>query len=46
MTDIIDGDDFVIAGCDNAYEELGSSVPRDWSIPDPGSRGDDDAFAS
>lgn len=44
LTDIQDRDDFVIAVCDNAYEELGSSVSLHWSIPDPVARGDDTAF--
>jgi len=37
-------DDFVIAVCDNAYEELGSSASLHWSIPDPVAGGDDAAF--
>jgi protein-tyrosine-phosphatase/DNA-binding HxlR family transcriptional regulator len=44
FTDIVVADDFVIAVCDNAYEELGGSVSLHWSIPDPVSQGDDAAF--
>jgi protein-tyrosine-phosphatase len=44
FTDIAVADDFVIAVCDNAYEELGGSVSLHWSIPDPVSQGDDAAF--
>lgn len=39
-----DGRDFVIAVCDNAYEELGSSVSLHWSIPDPVAQRGEDAF--
>lgn len=36
--------DFVVAVCDNAYEELGSAVSLHWSIPDPVIQGNDSAF--
>lgn len=44
LTDVAGRDDFVVAVCDNAYEELGSAVSLHWSIPDPVSRGDVAAF--
>ncbi|AXT85059.1 ArsR family transcriptional regulator [Aeromicrobium sp. A1-2] len=44
LATILDGGDFVIAVCDNAYEELGSSVSLHWSIPDPVAQGEDAAF--
>lgn len=36
--------DLVVAVCDNAYEELGSTVSLHWSIPDPVRAGDESAF--
>ncbi len=36
--------DFVIAVCDNAYEELGTEISLHWSIPDPVPVGTDTAF--
>jgi len=44
FSDVAGQDDFVVAVCDNAYEELGSSSALHWSIPDPVSQGDDAAF--
>lgn len=46
ITDIASSDDFVVAVCDNAYEELGRAVSLHWSIPDPVSKGNDAAFDS
>ncbi|MET0930068.1 MAG: helix-turn-helix domain-containing protein [Aeromicrobium sp.] len=42
--DAATGDAFVVAVCDNAYEELGGGVSLHWSIPDPVAAGDDAAF--
>ncbi len=36
--------DFVIAVCDNAYEELGTEISLHWSIADPVPVGTDSAF--
>lgn len=36
--------DYVVAVCDNAYEELGRAVRLHWSVADPIARGDDSAF--
>lgn len=36
--------DFVVAVCDNAFEDLAPSVSVHWSIPDPVAVGDDQAF--
>lgn len=44
LTEVVAADDFVIAVCDNAYEELGPLVALHWSIPDPVSKGSDAAF--
>ncbi|MGA8988084.1 helix-turn-helix domain-containing protein [Aeromicrobium sp.] len=44
LTQVEQADDFVIAVCDNAYEELGAAVSLHWSIPDPVARGGADAF--
>lgn len=44
FNDITTAGDLVVAVCDNAYEELGSSVSLHWSIPDPVALGDDAAF--
>jgi protein-tyrosine-phosphatase len=44
--DLAAGDDFVVAVCDNAYEELGPATDLHWSIPDPVSKGNDEAFDS
>lgn len=44
FSDVTADDDFVIAVCDNAYEELGSTVDLHWSVPDPVTQGDDAAF--
>lgn len=41
---IASAQDFVVAVCDNAYEELGGNVALHWSVPDPVTRGDDAAF--
>ena len=37
-------DDFVIAVCDQAYEELDGDVALHWSLPDPVPEGTDAAF--
>ncbi|MFG2059587.1 helix-turn-helix domain-containing protein [Micromonospora sp. NPDC048930] len=46
VTDVVRGDDLVIAVCDNAHEELtGPARPRlHWSIPDPVRVDTDEAF--
>lgn len=44
FSDIASTKDFVVAVCDNAYEELGESVALHWSVPDPLARGDEAAF--
>ncbi len=44
LSEVSAADDYVIAVCDNAYEELGSAVTLHWSVPDPVTRGDDVAF--
>jgi protein-tyrosine-phosphatase/DNA-binding transcriptional ArsR family regulator len=36
LNDVLHDDDLIVAVCDNAHEELGSTLPRlHWSIPDP-----------
>ncbi|MEU8265112.1 helix-turn-helix domain-containing protein [Micromonospora sp. NPDC048999] len=46
ITDVVHGDDLVIAVCDNAHEELAGPVrPRlHWSVPDPVRVDTDEAF--
>ena len=44
LPDVAAEDDYVVAVCDNAYEELGSAVRLHWSVPDPVTQGDDAAF--
>ena len=44
LSDVAAADDYVIAVCDNAYEELGPAVTLHWSVPDPVTQGDDAAF--
>lgn len=44
FTEVADRKDFVVAVCDNAYEELGSKVALHWSIPDPVAKGGIKAF--
>lgn len=46
VSDVVRGDDLVIAVCDNAHEELTSPVrPRlHWSVPDPVRVDTDEAF--
>ena len=44
LSEVTAADDYVIAVCDNAYEELGSAVTLHWSVPDPVTRGDDESF--
>ena len=44
FSDIATEQDFVVAVCDNAYEELGGNVALHWSVPDPVTRGDEAAF--
>lgn len=46
LADIASADDYIVAVCDNAYEELGSRVALHWSIPDPVPNGSDAAFDS
>ncbi len=41
--DIVTDSDFVVAVCDNAYEDLGPrNVALHWSVPDPAHGGADD----
>jgi protein-tyrosine-phosphatase/DNA-binding transcriptional ArsR family regulator len=36
LDDVLHGSDFVVAVCDNAYEELGPArIRAHWSVPDP-----------
>lgn len=42
-TDVLDGEELVIAVCDRAYEELGTR-PLHWSVPDPARADSDAAF--
>lgn len=44
FSDLASTHDFVVAVCDNAYEELGGNVALHWSVPDPVKRGDETAF--
>ncbi|CAN5297366.1 helix-turn-helix domain-containing protein [soil metagenome] len=44
FTKMTTSDDFVIAVCDNAFEEIGAPVSLHWSIPDPVAQGNDAAF--
>lgn len=44
LSDVAASHDFVVAVCDNAFEELGGDVALHWSIPDPVVRGNDSAF--
>ncbi len=46
VVSVVRPDDLVIAVCDNAHEELGSTAPSrlHWSIPDPIRVGTDEAF--
>ena len=41
--EVLAGDELVVAVCDRAYEELGTS-PLHWSVPDPAGAEDTDAF--
>jgi len=43
-TDVLTGDELVIAVCDRAYEEGNSSQPLHWSVPDPARAETTDAF--
>lgn len=43
VDDVLTGDEFVIAVCDRAYEDL-HRQPLHWSIPDPAQAGDARAF--
>jgi protein-tyrosine-phosphatase len=47
LRDVVRPDDFVIAVCDLAYEEIahGGSVQAHWSIPDPARKGTHSAFS-
>ncbi|GAA3518073.1 helix-turn-helix domain-containing protein [Aeromicrobium panaciterrae] len=42
--DVTADGDFVVAVCDNAYEELDAPIALHWSIPDPVPQGNDAAF--
>lgn len=44
FSDVTADGDFVVAVCDNAYEELGTPVALHWSIPDPVLKGTESAF--
>ena len=44
LSDVAAAGDYVIAVCDNAYEELGAAVTLHWSVPDPVAQGDNAAF--
>jgi protein-tyrosine-phosphatase len=45
IDDVVTPDDFIIAVCDNAHEELPTSLSRiHWSIPDPARSSLPDAF--
>lgn len=44
LDEVLVDDDFVIAVCDNAYEELSQRPTLHWSVPDPVRTGTDDAF--
>ncbi|MAT17225.1 MAG: ArsR family transcriptional regulator [Leifsonia sp.] len=44
MNDTLAPDDFVIAVCDDAHEELSGMPDLHWSVPDPVRVGTDDAF--
>jgi ArsR family transcriptional regulator, arsenate/arsenite/antimonite-responsive transcriptional repressor / arsenate reductase (thioredoxin) len=50
LADVVRPEDFVVAVCDHAYEELGRVARLHWSVPDPAARDDepafDDAFAN
>ncbi|WP_159539672.1 helix-turn-helix domain-containing protein [Aeromicrobium sp. 9AM] len=44
LSDVAADDDYVVAVCDNAYEELSPAVNLHWSVPDPVAQGNDAAF--
>lgn len=46
VNDVLDGDDLIVAVCDNAHEELGAQAHGrlHWSVPDPARIDTDDAF--
>lgn len=45
LNDVLDPDDLIIAVCDNAHEEMPTSLPRmHWSIPDPARNSLPEAF--
>jgi protein-tyrosine-phosphatase len=45
IDDVLQGDDLVVAVCDNAHEHLGEPGRRlHWSVPDPAPVDTDDAF--
>jgi protein-tyrosine-phosphatase len=44
LDDVATDGDFVVAVCDNAFEELRTAVSLHWSVPDPVRRGDQTAF--
>jgi protein-tyrosine-phosphatase len=41
---VVRDDDFVVAVCDRAHEELAGINDLHWSVPDPAKTGTDDAF--
>ncbi|WP_298229302.1 helix-turn-helix domain-containing protein [Gryllotalpicola sp.] len=44
LADVLEAGDWVVAVCDNAYEELGATSALHWSVPDPVPAGTDQAF--
>jgi ArsR family transcriptional regulator, arsenate/arsenite/antimonite-responsive transcriptional repressor / arsenate reductase (thioredoxin) len=44
LTDVVLPEDFLVAVCDQAYEELGRAARLHWSVPDPVDRDDEPAF--
>jgi protein-tyrosine-phosphatase/DNA-binding HxlR family transcriptional regulator len=45
IDDLLQGDQLVVAVCDNAHEELSPDLPRiHWSVPDPVRRGNPASF--
>ena len=45
MSEVVRGDDLIIAVCDHAHESLPADQPRlHWSVPDPARLDTDDAF--
>jgi ArsR family transcriptional regulator, arsenate/arsenite/antimonite-responsive transcriptional repressor / arsenate reductase (thioredoxin) len=44
VADVLRAGDLVVAVCDRAYEELGTTVALHWSVPDPAGHEADAAF--